>query len=44
VYYDDTNQCGFGAGRWVIYGYGVAPDPAQALSNNQLFNVMVVLP
>jgi hypothetical protein len=44
VYYDDTNQCGFGAGRWVIYGYGVYPDPALELSNNQLFNVMVVLP
>jgi hypothetical protein len=44
VYYDDINQCGFGADRWVIYGYGVEPDPAIALVDNQLFNVMVVLP
>lgn len=44
VYYDDVDQCGFGAGRWVIYGYGVEPASALPLVDNQLFNVMVVLP
>jgi hypothetical protein len=39
VYYDDIDQCGFGAGRWVIYNV-----EATALKNYQMFNVMVVLP
>jgi hypothetical protein len=39
VYYDATNQCGQGAGRWVIYNLN-----KQAQTNNSLFNVMAVLP
>jgi hypothetical protein len=39
VYYDSLNECGKGAGRWVIYNLD------QALQrNNSLFNVMAVVP
>lgn len=40
VYYDNIDQCGFGAGKWVIYNYA----SPTALNNGQLFNVMMVLP
>jgi len=39
VYYDATNQCGKGAGRWVIYNLDSTPQ-----TNNSLFNVMAVIP
>ena len=39
VYYDATNQCGKGAGKWVIYNLN-----AVALTNNSMYNVMAVLP
>jgi len=39
VYYDATNQCGKGSGRWVIYNLNVQPQ-----TNNSLFNVMAVVP
>jgi hypothetical protein len=39
VYYDDRNQCGFGADKWVIYNWA-----GTTLNDGQLFNVMVVLP
>ena len=39
VYYDATNQCGKGAGRWVIYNLNSTPQ-----NNNSLFNVMAVIP
>ena len=39
VYYDALNECGKGAGRWVIYNLtGVAQN------NQSLFNVMAVVP
>jgi hypothetical protein len=39
VYFDATNQCGHGFGRWVIYNLN-----SQAQTNNSLFNVMAVVP
>jgi hypothetical protein len=39
VYYDATNQCGKGAGKWVIYNLNTV-----AQVNNSTFNVMAVLP
>jgi hypothetical protein len=39
VYYDDRNQCGFGADRWVIYAFD-----STTLNDGQMFNVLVVLP
>jgi len=44
VYYDDIDQCGFGAGRWVIYNYVVPygeSDP-RSMNDGQLFNVWAV--
>lgn len=41
VYYDATNQCGKGAGKWVIYYIN---NPTVAMVNNSMFNVMVVQP
>lgn len=37
VYYDATNQCGKGAGRWVIYNLNT-----MTLPNNSLINVLIV--
>jgi hypothetical protein len=37
VYYDATNQCGKGTGKWVIYNLN-----SVAQVNNSMFNVMVV--
>jgi hypothetical protein len=37
VYYDATNQCGKGTGKWVIYNLNTV-----AQVNNSMFNVMVV--
>jgi hypothetical protein len=39
VYYDAANECGKGAGRWVIYNLNSTPQ-----TNNSLFNVMAVIP
>ena len=39
VYYDSLNECGKGAGRWVIYNLD-----AQSQTHNSLFNVMAVVP
>jgi hypothetical protein len=39
VYYDDLDQCGFGAGKWVIYAYD-----GTYLNDGQMFNVLVVIP
>jgi hypothetical protein len=39
VYYDSANECGKGAGRWVVYNLNTT-----AQANNSLFNVMAVLP
>lgn len=39
VYYDATNQCGKGAGHWVIYTLN-----STAIPNNALFNVLIVQP
>jgi hypothetical protein len=39
VYYDDRDQCGFGADKWVIYAYD-----GTSLNNGQMFNVLVVVP
>lgn len=39
VYYDATDQCGKGAGKWVIYNLD-----ATALTNNSRVNVLVVNP
>ena len=39
VYYDATNQCGFGTGKWVIYNLNMV-----AQTNNTTFNVLAVLP
>ncbi len=39
VYYDATNQCGKGAGRWVIYNLNTTPQV-----DNSRFNVMAVIP
>lgn len=37
VYYDNTGECGSGAGKWVIYNLDAEP-----LNNQQMFNVLVV--
>ena len=39
VYYDALNECGKGAGRWVIYNLTGTPQ-----NNQSLFNVMAVVP
>lgn len=39
VYYDATNQCGKGAGHWVIYSLNTT-----AIPNNAPFNVLIVQP
>jgi hypothetical protein len=39
VYYDATNQCGNGAGRWVIYNLN-----STAQTTNSRFNVLAVTP
>jgi hypothetical protein len=39
VYYDADNECGKGAGRWVIYNLNAQPQ-----TNNSRFNVMAVVP
>ena len=39
VFYDNTNFCGHGAGKWVVYNLALA-----ALPNNAMYNVLVVVP
>jgi hypothetical protein len=39
VFYDSLNNCGFGAGKWVIYNLNFV-----AMVNNSVYNVFVIKP